>query len=53
MERVYMLKIKGRKMLYQVNRPQSIILILDKVNFTTGIIQEKEEHIMINESNLN
>ena len=47
-----MLKIKGRKM-YQVNCPQSIILILDKVNFTTGIIQEKEEHIMINESNLN
>ena len=48
-----MLKIKGRKTLYQVNRPQSIILILDKVDFTTGIIQEREEHYMINGSNLN
>lgn len=48
-----MLKIKGRKMLYQVNRPQSIIIISDKVDFTTGIIQEKEEHSMISGSNLN
>lgn len=46
-----MLKIKGRKT-YQINRPQSIILILEK-DFTTGIIQEKEEHYMINGSNLN